>query len=114
MKLPEFGHEKQTARCNKVEMASAPAVVNRLAVARKALLHVYAVAIGEEESSWLERLVQLAKAGGAIASFMRPETMNLRQCRGSQPAPPLSIVSSIPSALTPAPARACRRRLRGL
>ena len=78
-RLPMLGQEKKLVRCHKQEMDSAPAVVRRLAATRGAQLTVYAVAIGEEEPDWLQRLVRIAEAGGAMASFMSPETMNLKQ-----------------------------------
>ena len=82
-RLPPLGQEKGTVRCRKQEMDSAPAVMRRLASTRGKLLTVYAVAIGDEESDWLQRLVRIAEGAGAMASFMSPETMNLKQSESS-------------------------------
>ena len=102
-RLPPLGQEKETARCDRKEMDSAPAVVRRLATTRSAKLTVYAVAIGEEEPDWLQRLVHIAEAGGATASFMSPETMNLQQSKPSREAVASAPAPAPGSAPAPAP-----------
>jgi hypothetical protein len=77
---PVVGSEPWTVRVNREECPSAPAIVGRLAARLGAKLHLRAVSIGHETSTWPERLVQIALAGGAEATFMRAEDMNAQAC----------------------------------
>ena len=85
-KLPAIGDERDTARCNKLTMPSAPAVVRRMAEKTGTRLTIYAVAIGDEESDWLERIVKIAKVSGANASFTSVGDMNLARSQAASSA----------------------------
>ena len=75
--LPALMFEKPTVLVNRTKMCSAPAIVQRLARKLGGRLVLHAVGIGDEDPAWLERLVDIANAAGAIASFMNPRQLKL-------------------------------------
>lgn len=118
--LPSPGTEKTTVRVRKQEIPSAPAIVRKLAETRLELLTIHAVAIGDEDSAWLKRLISIAEGAGANASFMNPKEMNLRLSENSaagtgqqsepsapaqqlMPPPPVASLGARPMLPPPAP-----------